>query len=434
MSQRNCVLCADYNCTTDTVSHGSAQMKALCVTPFLDENLLKEDYTGPGPVLAWYTQDGLGSVRQLVVGDSAMNSYTYTAWGIPLQWRETIHNRYTFTGREYNPETALYHYRTREYMAKCGSFATRDPTNSMLYFYVRNNPAGFVDPTGLKRLSCIEVYKIAQRALSSAVPPKSKFAKYIGQLSPEVLTCLFFKESSFRTHVWNRPKTRFGLGQIGKSACLDVDREVVGEEDGTTWRKVRSEDAYEQVLATVRYLLVILYRLEDRWPEPPTKREVLRHYHVYRPTSQGLLWEGYVYADLLLDCEKCLKTYGTLTPQICRCCFEEMERRQRMLFREAAKPPKKRRTYRQIFQSPFPAPPAPPGYKKSKEKPQQVLPPIQPEPPEIPTVPQPPVPKREGISPLLPPSRLFDPAGFRPLRPPVEMRITPLRPIVEVIL
>jgi len=29
------------------------ELRALYVTPFLDENLLKEDYTGPGPMLVW---------------------------------------------------------------------------------------------------------------------------------------------------------------------------------------------------------------------------------------------------------------------------------------------------------------------------------------------------------------------------------------------
>ena len=57
------------------------RLRGLCLTRFLDENLLKEDYTGPGPILAWYTQDGLGSVRQLVVGDSVMNSYSYRRKG-----------------------------------------------------------------------------------------------------------------------------------------------------------------------------------------------------------------------------------------------------------------------------------------------------------------------------------------------------------------
>jgi len=55
---------------------------ALYVTPFLDENLLVERKLGCEKRRYWYTQDGLGSVRQLVTdAGRGMNSYTYTAWG-----------------------------------------------------------------------------------------------------------------------------------------------------------------------------------------------------------------------------------------------------------------------------------------------------------------------------------------------------------------
>jgi|GEM_PF-2025274 len=131
----------------------TGELRALYVTPFLDENLLKEDFTGPGPVLAWYTQDGLGSVRQLVVGDSVMNSYAYTAWGVPLQWHEKVSNRYTFTAREYNPETSNYYYRLRWYAPILGRMLTRDPIvyglGPLLYPYAHNNPVIWVDPMGM---------------------------------------------------------------------------------------------------------------------------------------------------------------------------------------------------------------------------------------------------------------------------------------------
>jgi len=121
----------------------------LYLTPFLDENLLKEDYTGPGPMLAWYTQDGLGSVRQLVVGDAVQNSYTYTSWGVPLQWHEKVSNRYTFTGREHNAETHDYHYRARHYAPCIGRFLSRDPlSTAMWYLYTSNEPVCRVDPLG----------------------------------------------------------------------------------------------------------------------------------------------------------------------------------------------------------------------------------------------------------------------------------------------
>jgi len=129
----------------------TGEVRALYVTPFLDENLLKEDYTGPEPLLAWYTQDGLGSVRQLVVGDTVLNSYTYTAWGVPLSWHETISNRYTFTSREYNPETRDYYYRARHYSPFRSRFASRDISAKNAYLYTENNPVAFRDPTGFQQ-------------------------------------------------------------------------------------------------------------------------------------------------------------------------------------------------------------------------------------------------------------------------------------------
>jgi len=126
----------------------TGEVRALYVTPFLDENLMKEDYTGPGPMLAWYTQDGLGSVRQLVVGDTVQNGYAYTAWGVPLNWHESVSNRYTFTGREYSPETSLYHYRAREYSSATGRFKSAEIFWWRNYCCFVNNPVIFRDPSG----------------------------------------------------------------------------------------------------------------------------------------------------------------------------------------------------------------------------------------------------------------------------------------------
>gem|GEM_PF-6398845 len=130
----------------------TGEVRALYLTPFLDENLLKEDYTGPGPILAWYTQDGLGSVRQLVVGDTVQNGYAYTSWGVPLNWSESVSNRYTYTSREHNPETHLYHYRARTYFPHTGRFLQSDPASvvwwSYLYAYAANSPLTIVDPLG----------------------------------------------------------------------------------------------------------------------------------------------------------------------------------------------------------------------------------------------------------------------------------------------
>jgi len=89
-------------------------------------------------------------LRTAVVAERVLNSYAYTAWGVPLNWHERIPNRYTYTSREYNPETSLYHYRTREYSLRNGRFLSRDPKmqTCSLYPYVANNPTLFKDPSG----------------------------------------------------------------------------------------------------------------------------------------------------------------------------------------------------------------------------------------------------------------------------------------------
>jgi|GEM_PF-3805089 len=145
--------------------------KASYLTPFLDENLLVDRYFRFGRAKRyWYTQDGLGSVRQLVSDRGrVLNSYTYTSWGVRLNWRERVSNRYTFTGREYNAETNLCYYRFRWYSPSIGCFTSRDLDQYLgeqvfprfvgtktrweqPYVYVRNRPTVSIDPFGLRKI------------------------------------------------------------------------------------------------------------------------------------------------------------------------------------------------------------------------------------------------------------------------------------------
>ena len=69
----------------------------------------------------------------------------------------TIGNPYLFTGREYDPETGLYYYRTRYLDPVAGRFTTRDVIGlwgdeaelGNGYSYVGNNPGSLLDPFGL---------------------------------------------------------------------------------------------------------------------------------------------------------------------------------------------------------------------------------------------------------------------------------------------
>lgn len=103
----------------------------------------------------YYHADGLGSIVALTDerGDLAW-SYSYDSFGNMRQRSQPAIQPYTYTGREYDPETGLYYYRARYYDPKAGRFVTKDPIgfdsgDVNLYAYVENNPVNFVDPTGL---------------------------------------------------------------------------------------------------------------------------------------------------------------------------------------------------------------------------------------------------------------------------------------------
>ncbi|MFH1478161.1 MAG: RHS repeat-associated core domain-containing protein [Candidatus Omnitrophota bacterium] len=75
----------------------------------------------------YYHTDGLGSIIALT--DSAqtiINSYTYDSFGNIMEQTGSLINPYTYTGREYDPESRLYYYRARYYDANIGRFLQED--------------------------------------------------------------------------------------------------------------------------------------------------------------------------------------------------------------------------------------------------------------------------------------------------------------------
>jgi len=66
-----------------------------------------------------------------------------------------IDNPYLYTGRRFDPESGLFHYRARPYHAQLGRFLGRDPWgygagDMNLYAYVGGRPMNAVDPSGNK--------------------------------------------------------------------------------------------------------------------------------------------------------------------------------------------------------------------------------------------------------------------------------------------
>jgi RHS repeat-associated protein len=105
----------------------------------------------------YYHYDGIGSVTELTNAAGTLSqAYEYDAWGIPTVYDPDhgSHNRYLFTGREWDAALALYYYRARHYDPALGRFLQTDPAgygaSINLYVYAGSSPTVFVDPSGLR--------------------------------------------------------------------------------------------------------------------------------------------------------------------------------------------------------------------------------------------------------------------------------------------
>lgn len=169
---------------------------------------------------------------------NVVERYSYDAFGAPQimapngEERATsiIGNEILFTGREYDSETGLYYYRARTMNPALGRFQQMDPIEYEdglnMYAYVYNNPANYIDPTGLRGTDCS----------GSNRKPQEKFQFEIG---PSVNICVFASLGgcfgmefglSFREDEWI-PKPYFGYnaeygGGISASFSLSLDAEA----------------------------------------------------------------------------------------------------------------------------------------------------------------------------------------------------------------
>ncbi len=108
----------------------------------------------------YYQQDALGNVTALTDSSGAIfETYTYDAFGKPKikdgsgATMSTSSQPFLFTGREFDVETGLYHYRARAYSPELGRFMQVDMLGIEadlvnFYRYVANRPVRFVDPWG----------------------------------------------------------------------------------------------------------------------------------------------------------------------------------------------------------------------------------------------------------------------------------------------
>lgn len=122
----------------------------------IDEILFRKDASGQK---IYFHTDHQGST--VLITDNAgatLKSYKYDAYGAVRQESGIIDNNpYLYTGRQMDPETGLYYYRTRFYDPQTGRFTRKDlwrgnlyqPLSLNRYLYCKNNPINEMDPWGL---------------------------------------------------------------------------------------------------------------------------------------------------------------------------------------------------------------------------------------------------------------------------------------------
>ena len=112
-----------------------------------------------------YVSDEQGSITHVINGEDkesgelpqenvqpqVLNHYEYDAFGNTVSCEEQVHNRFRYTGEQYDPLTGQYYLRARYYNPVIARFTQEDTyygDGLNLYTYCQNNLILYHDPTG----------------------------------------------------------------------------------------------------------------------------------------------------------------------------------------------------------------------------------------------------------------------------------------------
>ena len=122
---------------------------------YIDEPIVRVD----GSTLEYYHRTQQYSITAVTNSSgTVVERYAYDAYGNlsifdgsgTARTTTAIDNRYTYTGREYDEDLGLYHYRARMYNAVAGRFCSRDPIGYIdgIHLYGRYFSLGWLDFSG----------------------------------------------------------------------------------------------------------------------------------------------------------------------------------------------------------------------------------------------------------------------------------------------
>jgi RHS repeat-associated protein len=133
--------------------------------------LLVTPFATPAHALHADRQGSVIAVTAQATGELVAR-YQYDAFGQRSQTISLVTQDMGFTGREYDAESGLYHYRARAYDPAVGRFLQSDPLGFAagdlnLYAYTWNDPANWTDPSGLsaeRTYAAMQAFAIASEA------------------------------------------------------------------------------------------------------------------------------------------------------------------------------------------------------------------------------------------------------------------------------
>jgi len=198
-----------------------------------------------------------------------------------------------------------------------------------LYQYVGSQPLIQLDPDGMKKYTYTELAQLIG-GCSYAIPANASDWRIKQRLliTDEAMLCLFWKESSFDTEA-RSDQGYYGLGQMGKEACEDVDR-AYNLPPGTCWQRQQSNDPCHQIANSIAYLHHLLTNPKD-FGHDGTLRGGLRKYGpIDAPFDE--------YADPIRRCAECIRNQERhhrddkggprgvefCTPENAQSCFDKM--------------------------------------------------------------------------------------------------------------
>ena len=221
-----------------------------------------------------YHQNALGSVSEISApGGGVVEWVTYDVYGKATvlnsagttQGSSYVGNPLLFTGREFDAESGMYHYRARAYDPEAGRFLQRDPLGYVdgltLYQYASSSPGSVTDPLGEHTVAGgNQPTPTSDPSISDAIAKiraaADKASKAIIKANlDQARKCHEIGQWGFWTRFWNSVKNALKKAQEIYDAALDAIMEELLDAIIDALDEVLGEDKVDEILETLDKIL-----------------------------------------------------------------------------------------------------------------------------------------------------------------------------------